>query len=144
MPTPSKPQLTSATTAFANKGVPFKHLLRASHEPIRFSADGLPDGLRVDKSTGLVSGTPTQTGEFKVTTTAGNAAGDADGTLTLTVGTPPPAPWTYGDLGDVVLDDRAYGTLGVVAVRTPAAPPTRTGPSWCGAPEPTSPSTTRA
>ncbi|MEU6915680.1 alginate lyase family protein [Streptomyces olindensis] len=120
-PMPSQPQLTSSTAAFANKGVPFKHLLRATHEPVRFTADGLPDGLRVDRRTGLISGTPTETGEFEVTTTAGNAAGDATATLTLTVGTPPPAPWTYGDLGDVVLDDRAYGTLGVVAVRTPGS-----------------------
>ncbi|MFJ4818997.1 alginate lyase family protein [Streptomyces sp. NPDC088801] len=121
MPTPAKPQLTSGAAAFANKGVPFRHLLRASHEPIRFTADGLPDGLRVDRRTGLISGTPTQTGQFKVGTSAGNAAGDATGTLTLTVGTPPPAPWTYGDLGDVILDERAYGTLGVVAVQTPGS-----------------------
>ncbi|MFD5264678.1 alginate lyase family protein [Streptomyces sp. NPDC058335] len=33
--------------------------------------------------------------------------------------TPLPAPWTHGDLGDVVLDRRAYGTLGVAAVLTP-------------------------
>ncbi|MFF4252412.1 putative Ig domain-containing protein [Streptomyces sp. NPDC001663] len=118
MPTPSVPQLNSATTAFANKGVPFRHLLRASHEPIRFTADGLPDGLRVDRRTGLICGTPNETGEFPVATTAGNAAGDGSATLTLTVGTPPPAPWTYSDLGDVILDDRAYGTLGVVAIRT--------------------------
>ncbi|MFE9439968.1 alginate lyase family protein [Streptomyces sp. NPDC006602] len=121
MPTPAAPQLTSATTAFANKGVAFQYQLRGSHEPIRFAATGLPDGLRVDKRTGLISGTPTETGEFSVTATVGNAAGDGTGTLTLTVGTPPPAPWTYGDLGDVVLDDRAFGTLGVVAVRTPGS-----------------------
>ncbi|UUU30070.1 alginate lyase family protein [Streptomyces sp. CA-210063] len=120
-PTPSTPQLTSTTTAFANKGDTFRHLIRASHEPVRFTASGLPDGLRVDKRTGLISGTPTRTGEFTVTTTAGNAAGDATGTLTLTVGTPPPTPWTYGDLGDPVLDDRQFGTLGVVAVRTPGS-----------------------
>ncbi|MFJ8715545.1 alginate lyase family protein [Streptomyces violaceus] len=121
MPTPSVPRVTSAAAAFANKGVPFTFLLRASHEPVRFAADGLPDGLRVDKRTGLISGTPARTGEFTVTTTAGNAAGQATGTLTLSVGTPPPAPWSHGDLGDVILDDRAYGTLGVVAVQTPGS-----------------------
>jgi hypothetical protein len=119
MPTPTKPELTSATAAFANQGVTFRQLLRASHEPVRFDAAGLPGGLRIDRRTGLVSGIPTETGEFTVATTAGNAAGDTTGTLTLTVGTPPPAPWTYGDLGDTVLDDRAFGTLGVVAITTP-------------------------
>ncbi|MCX4407195.1 alginate lyase family protein [Streptomyces sp. NBC_01764] len=121
MPTPAGPELTSPNTAFANQGVAFRHLLRASHEPVRFTADGLPDGLRVDRRTGLVSGTPTRTGESTITTTAGNASGTASGTLTLMVGTPPPAPWTYGDLGDVVLDDRDFGTLGVVAIRTPGS-----------------------
>jgi hypothetical protein len=121
MPRPSVPELTSATSAFANKGEAFRYLLRASHEPIRFTAGGLPDGLRVDKRTGWISGTPTETGEFTVTTSAGNAAGDGTGTLKLTVGTPPPGPWTYGDLGDVVLDEREFGTFGVVAVRTPGS-----------------------
>ena len=121
MPTPSVPEITSATEVFANRGAELRHLLRASHEPVRFTADGLPDGLRLNRRTGLVCGTPTDTGEFTVTTTAGNAAGTASDTLTVTVGTPPPAPWTYGDLGDPVLDDRALGTLGVVAIRTPGS-----------------------
>ncbi|MES4905819.1 MULTISPECIES: alginate lyase family protein [unclassified Streptomyces] len=121
MPAPATPQLTSATVAFANRGVPFHHLLQASHEPVRFLADGLPKGLSVDRRTGLISGTPAETGEFRVTAGAGNAAGTATGTFTLTVGTPVPEPWSYGDLGDTVLDDRAFGTFGVVAIRTPGS-----------------------
>ncbi|KUL23026.1 putative Ig domain-containing protein [Streptomyces regalis] len=121
MPTPSVPQLTSATGAFANKGMAFRYILRGSHEPVRFTADGLPDGLRLDRRTGVISGTPNETGEFTVTATAGNAAGDGTGKLTLTVGTPPPDPWTYGDLGDVVLDERDFATFGVAAIRTPGS-----------------------
>ncbi|NUO41365.1 MAG: Ig family protein [Streptomyces sp.] len=121
MPTPLTPQLTSSTPAFANRGDAFRHLLRGSHDPVRFTADGLPAGLRLDQRTGLIHGTPTETGEFTVTTTAGNASGDGTGTLALTVGTPPPSPWTYGDLGDPVLDDRPFGTLGVAAVVTPGS-----------------------
>ena len=121
MPTPAKPELTTSATAFANQGKPFRLLVQALHEPVRFAAKGLPKGLTADPRTGLIHGTPEDTGEFTVTTAAGNAAGTALGSLRLTVGTPPPAPWTYGDLGDVVLDTRAYGTFGVVSVRTPGS-----------------------
>ncbi|WP_406333809.1 alginate lyase family protein [Streptomyces sp. NBC_00203] len=119
MPTPSVPGMLSSATAFANQGVPFRHLIRASHEPVRFSAAGLPRGLRVDRRTGLVSGIPLESGEFTVTTAASNASGTAVSDLALTVGTPPPTPWSYGDLGDVVVDERELGTYGVVFVRTP-------------------------
>ncbi|MBO1330915.1 alginate lyase family protein [Streptomyces sp. VRA16 Mangrove soil] len=118
MPTPAAPQLAALRPVFANRGREFRCLLRADHGPVRFGAEGLPKGLRLDARSGLITGKPAQTGEFTLATTAANAAGKTTGTLTLTVGTPPPDPWTYGDLGDVVVDEREFGTLGVVAVRT--------------------------
>ena len=42
--------------------------------PVTFAAARLPLGLKIDK-TGLISGTPTQDGEYNVAITAGNAAG---------------------------------------------------------------------
>ncbi|MFE4799369.1 alginate lyase family protein [Streptomyces sp. NPDC056708] len=121
MPDPGKPQLTSSQEEFATQGEPFLHLLRATHAPVHFTADGLPPGLRVDRRTGLIHGKPERTGRFTITTGAGNAAGEATGTLTLTVGVAPPDPWTYGDLGDVVRDERDVGTLGVVRVGMPGS-----------------------
>ncbi|MEV6796246.1 alginate lyase family protein [Streptomyces sp. NPDC051320] len=119
MPNPAAPEGVASATAYANRGAPFEYRISASHEPTRFSAAGLPTGVNLDRRTGLISGTPTGTGEFAVRTTAGNATGKAGTALGLTVGTPPPAPWTYGDVGDFVLDERQLGTYGVAAVRAP-------------------------
>ncbi|TDC24795.1 Ig family protein [Streptomyces sp. 8K308] len=119
MPTPHAPELTGPGAAYATLGVPFHHLLQASHHPRRFSAEGLPEGLRLDRSTGLISGVPDQAGEFTVSVAASNAGGSVTGSLALTIGTPPPSPWTSGDLGDLVVDERQFGTYGVVALRTP-------------------------
>ena len=46
--------------------------------PTKFVCSGLPAGLTCNATTGLISGTPTQTGDFTVLVTLSNSASAAD------------------------------------------------------------------
>jgi hypothetical protein len=65
--------------------VPFSYQITATNDPISYGATGLPTGVSIDVSNGLISGTPTQTGTFYVTLSATNANGTGNLSLTLTV-----------------------------------------------------------
>jgi phosphatidylinositol-3-phosphatase len=54
----------------------------ASGQTLAYSATGLPAGLSISSSTGLISGTPTSTGTFSVTVTATDTTG-AHGSATF-------------------------------------------------------------
>ncbi|MFN0129591.1 MAG: DUF1800 family protein [Verrucomicrobiales bacterium] len=61
------------------------HQLTASNEPDSFFADGLPEGLTLNPATGLISGTPTQTGQLYVTVGASNETGTGTAVLSLII-----------------------------------------------------------
>ncbi len=90
-PPPPAPVITSSTTASGIRNQPFAYQITAINNPNGFSAVGLPVGLQVDASSGLISGTPVQTGPFAVTISASNAGGTGSATLTLQIAPEAPA-----------------------------------------------------
>ena len=62
----------------------FSYQITASNGPIiSYSATGLPAGLSVNTSTGLISGTPTTAGTYSVTISATNSSGQPERNLDL-------------------------------------------------------------
>jgi hypothetical protein len=87
------PTITSGSTASATVGQSFSFQVTANNNPTSFSASSLPPGLSINSANGLISGTPTQAGQFVSTVSASNAGGTGSATLTVIVTAPlDPAP----------------------------------------------------
>jgi hypothetical protein len=98
------PTITSATSASGTVGIAFSYQITATNSATSYSATGLPGGLSVNISTGLISGTPTSVGTSTVTLGATNTGGTGHATLTLTI--TPGAP-------TITSATTASGTVGV-------------------------------
>ncbi len=85
------PVISSTLSATGTADFPFAYQIQATGGATSFFATGLPTGLSVTGSTGLISGTPGQTGTFGVTIGASNVAGPGTATLSLVL-VAPPAP----------------------------------------------------
>jgi hypothetical protein len=88
--TPPPPVITSSTMANGTTGQAFSHLLTATNGPVVFSTVGLPPGLTLNATSGLVGGTPTANGIYAVRVTAKNTGGFHTQNLTCTIVPPPP------------------------------------------------------
>src|SRR5437870_1036733 len=87
---PAKPVITSSLTATGQVGVAFSYQITATNNPTSYNATGLPAGLTVNPSTGVISGTPTTTGIYSVTISATNSGGTGTATLIITINNPVP------------------------------------------------------
>jgi uncharacterized protein YhjY with autotransporter beta-barrel domain/PKD repeat protein len=79
------PAITSANTASGTTGQAFSYQITASNLPTSYAASGLPPGVSVNTSTGLISGTPTAGGTYNATVSATNATATANLAVTMAI-----------------------------------------------------------
>ena len=88
-PAATSSSVTSGSTASATTGSAFSYQIAASNSPTSYNVAGLPSGLSVNASSGLISGTVTAAGSYPVTISVNNATGTGSVfTLTITAVNP--------------------------------------------------------
>ena len=112
------PKINNPAVYGVRPGHPFLYRIPCTGErPMRFYAAVLPDSLKLDTATGIVTGlAPNRPGEYPVTFTARNARGSSSKRLRIVVGDTlaltPPMGWNdwythYGRITDKLMRQAA-------------------------------------
>jgi hyaluronate lyase len=98
IPAPAAPIITSSASHNGQAGFAFNYITTNSELADSYLCDGiLPTGLSFNTSSGIISGTPNQSGTFPVTIYASNSAGTGSLDVTLNISPAPPNIFTGSD-----------------------------------------------
>lgn len=105
----SSPKINGAKIYGQRPGKPFRYTIAASGKrPMSFDALNLPEGLTVDKKTGIISGKVLNSGEYTVTLVAKNNFGSTTSKLKIVIGDKlaltPPMGWNSWNVWGLAVD----------------------------------------
>ena len=108
---PEQPAIHGAAVFGARPNHPFLYRIPATGaRPMKFSASGLPAGLKVDGATGIITGTVNVAGSTDVVLRVSNAAGKSERKFRVVIGDQlaltPPMGWSSWDFLQTEASDR--------------------------------------
>ena len=109
--------LPTTVTAYLKAGHTFDYSAETTSSDVTYSAKGLPTGMKINATTGEITGTPKKAGKYKVTIIASNAYGTSTASVALTAAKiPASVKASYNG----VLFDSASAMVGSVTLKITA------------------------
>ncbi|MDE6086632.1 MAG: putative Ig domain-containing protein [Muribaculaceae bacterium] len=107
---PKTPRINGARVYGARPGTDFLYRVPCTgNRPMKFTATGLPKGLKIDPATGIITGTVKKAGVYPVDITATNSLGSDSRKLTIKIGDEvaltPPLGWSSWNCWGLLIDE---------------------------------------
>lgn len=105
------PTLTTPPAPTATTGSFYYFQIAAANTPTSYAATGLPPGFTFYPNLGVISGIPTQAGNYSIAYSASNSGGTASGVLNLAIAASPVVPviTASADISQVTAGTGEYG-----------------------------------
>ncbi len=123
------PKITSVLSAVAELKASFAYVIEATNDPTSFEADGMPSWMKLNTSSGKLSGTPKETWSGSITIIATNAAGSDKQVLKLVVQQPVPVVSSSKQTAQV----KTPFSYTISATNSPTSYAVVDAPSWMSA-----------